>query len=193
STGATGSTGNVGTTGKTGNTGSNGSTGSSGATGGQGNTGSTGSNGSDGTDGAKGSTGSTGYTGITGSTCPTGSGFIPTKVSSTSSTTTTSSSYTQINSMSITPGAGNYMVFFQSSVKNSSDDRTANFSIYVNGAQIAESEITIFAPHRESIIPISCIAYVTGVLAGEAIEVRWKTSGSTETCYDRTLIVYRVQ
>ncbi|MDO9185141.1 MAG: hypothetical protein Q7W13_03945 [Bacteroidia bacterium] len=176
----------VGTTGVTGATGATGATGVTGITGLTGNTGATGSTGTTGLIGITGSTGSTGATG----------GYPPTQAKAVTTTTTSLITFTVVDSMALTPGAGDFMVFFQSSMGNiplDPNNTPIYVAIFVNGLKIPASEVIVNVDHQFDISPVSCIAYVTGVLAGQMIDVRWKLSNvAPASMYQRTLIVQRV-
>lgn len=97
-----------------------------------------------------------------------------------------------LTGMTITPGAGDYLIFFTGSVENTGLGNAVIISIYSNGNQIAASEI-----RSESFSnmdnPIETIAYLTNLGAGQAIEVKWRVSNGTGTCHQRTLIVQKVK
>ncbi|MBP9813902.1 LamG domain-containing protein [Candidatus Woesebacteria bacterium] len=119
------------------------------------------------------------------------------QVTVTSDTTTTNTTYEQMDTMSITPGAGDYLVYFSTSIKKSTGGSDQFISLYVNGAQITHTERQIgsdtsFDAGDISSHPISIQAYVASVGAGQAIEVRWKTSAGTATAHERTLIAQPV-
>lgn len=110
-------------------------------------------------------------------------------------TTTTSTTFTLADSMTLTPGAGDYIIQFGSTWKNDTDNKNIWVSIFVNGVQIDHSERMMLA---ESSLPdtefaVATQAYVANVLAAQAIEIQWKVSGgSTGTLMQRTLIVQKV-
>ena len=120
-----------------------------------------------------------------------------TQATATATTTTTSATDTQINSMTLTPGAGNYLILFGTSIQNTDvNGSTQNASIYVNGVQLAHSERQIYTESSfdtGSIIslPVMAHAYVLGVGTSDVIEVKWRTSGGTETAYARTLTLIK--
>jgi len=116
-----------------------------------------------------------------------------TQVSLSSPTTTTSTTDVLLNGMSITPGAGDYMVFFTGNLTNTNDRKQGTISLYKNGIKITDSEISTEGFQKESIIPVSITRYITGVNAGEAIDVRWNVTSNTGTFYSRTLIVQKVK
>lgn len=125
--------------------------------------------------------------GITISNAP-----IISEVSSSADITTTSTSDVVVTGMSITPGAGDYLVFFSGSLENTNANKQGTVSIYSNGVQIAASEVQSQMPANRP-VAISTNAYITGLGAGQAIDVRWNVIGNTGTFHQRTLIVQRVK
>jgi hypothetical protein len=117
-----------------------------------------------------------------------------TQASATADTTTTSATDVLVNSMTITPGAGDYHIWFSGSVSCSASDSTQNVSLYVNGIQVAHTERQIFSEGSivGSSFPVATHAYVAGVGASQAIEVRWRTTAATATMHERTLVVEKV-
>jgi hypothetical protein len=118
------------------------------------------------------------------------------EASATLDNTTTSASYTPVDSMSITPGAGNYHVWFSASLVDPQATDTINVSLFVGGTQVLHTEREIWVegsldnPHQT--FPVALHAYVEGVGASDAIDVRWKRTGSgTATMHERTLVVYK--
>jgi hypothetical protein len=115
------------------------------------------------------------------------------EASATADTTTTSTSDVLVDSMTITPGAGDYHIWFSGSVEAAATS-LQNVSLYVNGVQLAHTERQIYteASIPATSFPVATHARVTGVGAGQAIEVRWRTSASTATMHERTLVVSRI-
>ena len=105
---------------------------------------------------------------------------------------TTSATEVLIPGMTITPGAGDYLIFFTGAVENTGFGDPVTISIYSNGSQIAASVIKCESFGGMS-NPIGSNAYLTNLGAGQAIEVKWKVSGGTGTCHQRTLIVQKVK
>ena len=109
-------------------------------------------------------------------------------------------SYTQVSSMTLTPGAGDYLVWFSSSlVPNGTGGDTFDVSLFSGGSQVLESEREVWvegsidtAPFQS--YPVASHAYVTGVGAADDIEVRWRrASGSgNATMHERTLVVQKI-
>lgn len=115
----------------------------------------------------------------------------------TATTTTTSTTYVLTNSMTLTPSAGTYMVWFSGSVTNGTNDVNIDMSIFAGGVQDAASERTCrtlqlssFAIDGQTIIPFCCVAEVT-VNGSQDIEGRWKTSAGTSQMFERTLLIVR--
>lgn len=117
----------------------------------------------------------------------------PSSATATADTTTTSTTDVALNSMSLTPGAGGYIVSFTGSEQSAGQTDTITVSIYKNGTQIAASEVSQRAPNQtNNSFNVSTSAYITGLAAGQTIDVRWRTSAGTATMHQRTLIVDRV-
>jgi hypothetical protein len=93
-----------------------------------------------------------------------------------------------IGSMTLTPGAGNYIAFFTASGGVNNTARTLFFSIYVGGSQIAASEVRMLGDTSTKPVAITTPVAPT---AGQAVEVRWRLSSATGaptgTCFQRTL------
>ena len=96
--------------------------------------------------------------------------------------------------MTLTPGAGDYLVWFSGSLVADTGDSTQHVSLYVNGSQVAHTE-------RQSVLessivntplPVGFQAKVTGVGALDDIEVMWRTSAGTATMHQRTLVVQKI-
>ena len=94
--------------------------------------------------------------------------------------------------LSITPGAGTYLVWFSSSVEGSAD-AVIRVSIYAGTNRIGASERR-FRSEGSIVgtpVPIATQATVT-VGASEAITVQWQTSATTASMHERTLTVLRL-
>lgn len=124
-----------------------------------------------------------------------------TQVSATSDTTTTSTTYTLLDSMTTTPGAGDYMVHFSTSIKNTRDPVTGGYTqyltVFVNGAQVNHTERAVLSEESFDAgdldsLPVAIDAYVSGVTGGQDISIYWKTTGGTATAHERTLVVQQV-
>ena len=99
-----------------------------------------------------------------------------------------------LDSMTLTPGAGDYILSFTSSAECSSESRII-FQVYVNDNLITYTERVMF--QETSIIAspqqVQIYAYLPGVGASEAVEIRWnRDTAGTATCYERTLTLQEV-
>jgi hypothetical protein len=96
--------------------------------------------------------------------------------------------------MTITPGAGDYYIWFSGSVEGTGSNTTQYVSLYVNGSQIPHTERQIYTESsiQNTSFPVATHARRLNVLDGQAIEVRWRTTGGTATMHERTLVVYRI-
>lgn len=119
---------------------------------------------------------------------------VPTIIQATATTDVTTTSLTDVvvTGMTITPGAGDYLVFFTGSVENTNSNKQGPISIYSNGVQIAASVIQILSAGNLA-NSVSTNAYITGLAAGQTIDVRWKVLANTGTFHQRTLIVQKVK
>lgn len=124
-----------------------------------------------------------------------GSSVIDTyEANATGSTTTGSGTDVVVSSMTLTPGAGDYIAWFSSSWENSATSDTIFVSIYVNGSQIATTERRYYIDGSipDTAIPVATHDMITGLGAGEDIDIRWRTTGGTATMYQRKLTLIRV-
>jgi cytidine deaminase len=111
------------------------------------------------------------------------------EVSATADDTTTSATDVLVNGMTITPGAGNYHIWFSGSVEGNTDNTTQNVSLYVNGSQLPHTERQIYTESSiaNTSFPVATHARRLNVLDGQAIEVRWRTTGGTATMHGMTI------
>lgn len=121
-------------------------------------------------------------------------GNIPIAVSqasATASTTITSTTPTVINSMTITPGAGDYVAFFSSYGVTDAGGDQVFYGIYSNGSQVTHS---VRRKDADDANVLYTQAYITGLGASQAIDARgWNESaGKTSTIYERSLILVKV-
>ena len=109
-------------------------------------------------------------------------------------TATTSGADVPVSGMSITPGAGDYLVWFSGSVESDTASTRQFVSIYQNGTQIADSEREIFteASIPDTSFSVATHARILGLGAGESIDIRWRTTGGTATMHERTLVVQKI-
>lgn len=126
------------------------------------------------------------------------SGLLVTSVSATSSTTTTSTTDILINTMTITPAAGTYMVWFHTTLQSNSNNANIFASIYSGGVQSSGSELGAtpqfqggLTPSLNVLVPITLVNTVI-VNGAQAIEARWRITAGTATAGTRTLQILRV-
>lgn len=107
--------------------------------------------------------------------------------------TTTSVTDVLATSMTLTPAAGTYLVWFTGSVDHSANNATMFLSIYLGGVQEASSEREFGrgAGQGDVTNSFACAARVS-VDGTQAIEGRWRTPSSTATMHERTLQILRV-
>ena len=105
--------------------------------------------------------------------------------------TTTSTSYVLTGSMTITPGAGKYALFFTASAEGDGTDDDVAFAVFVGGAIVQHTERRW---NQEGSITDSefCYAIAAEVnpTAGQAVEIRWLVEGGTGTVHERTLTLW---
>jgi len=122
-----------------------------------------------------------------------GSEPVVTEASATGITTTTSGSDVLVPGMTITPGPGNYKVEFNTSWENSGAEDMF-VSIYVNGVQIPHTERITEMESSITDAELACVTHglAINVLAAQAIEIRFRTTGGTLTMLNRTMLVTKV-
>ncbi len=110
----------------------------------------------------------------------------------------TSATDVLVPGMTLTPGAGDYLVWFSGSLDDllPATGEIMNVSLYVNGVQVAHTERQIMSEQYlddiATTLPAMFQAFVTGVGATDTIEVAWRTDTGTMTMHERTLVVARV-
>jgi hypothetical protein len=112
------------------------------------------------------------------------------KAASTSSATTSSASNSAIASMTVTPVAGTYVVFFEGVFSNSVNNALTTFSIYSDASQISDS-IRIFKTQNNLNLGCRSTAVIT-VNGSNVITAQWNTSTGTSTIVGRSLMAIRV-
>jgi hypothetical protein len=105
-----------------------------------------------------------------------------------------SATYTQLGSMNITPGAGDYLLMFTTSAQGPADTQLA-FAVHVNGTIVQHTERTIDIEGSipDTSLPVAIYCKVSPG-AGEVVDIKWKRSAGTGTitCHERTLTLYKV-
>jgi len=110
-----------------------------------------------------------------------------TQVSSTSNFTTSSVTDVLVTGMTVTPGAGTYLVMFSAKATAAGGAKRGIISLYANGSQVTHTERVVHDINREH---ISTQAIIT-VSAAQAIDVRGRGDSSLSVD-ERSLIVMRV-
>jgi len=98
------------------------------------------------------------------------------QVAITGTTTSTATTDTLISGLTITPGAGTYMVFLSGTLEASVKSRTMHLSIYVGGVQVAVTERDYSAGEPNQPMPFALPGILVSPGAGEAVEARWRTT-----------------
>lgn len=122
--------------------------------------------------------------------------LVTSSTTATGDTTTTSGTDALINSMTVTPAAGTYLVLFNSSMVSNQAGATISTSYYVGGSQVAASLRKIIPFDGGTLSALNARGLMTlseeiAVNGSQAIEVRWSTSGGTATCGPRSLNTIR--
>lgn len=115
-----------------------------------------------------------------------------TQVTSVTSATSTSTTNVLMTGMSITPVAGQYTVFFSTTLKHSNNGQTIWLSIYAGGVQEVYSEHSIQSPRWVNAGYSGYTQAIVTVDGTQAIELRWRTSSGTATALNRSIMIVRV-
>lgn len=112
-------------------------------------------------------------------------------VSANAAATTTSTTPVLLTEMTITPGAGTYMVVFGSDFTLGSNSQFITTSIYINGVQDSGSTRSagVIATNARVVITTFAVAVVA---AGQTIEGRWQVNSGTGTSTNRSLRLVRI-
>lgn len=119
------------------------------------------------------------------------------EVSATASALAPTGTNTLINSMTISPAAGTYIVWFDCDINSGSAGAAITCSIYVGGVQdvssvrkiVPFSGGTLTSGSARGIMALHCTVVVT---SGQAVEIRWSSSNSGPTAAARTLTLLRI-
>lgn len=117
------------------------------------------------------------------------------QATATANATISATSDTQLNSMTLTPGAGTYLLLFSTSADNAAAGISVFYSVYVNSVQVAHSEREFWAEASISAnlgaMPV-LIACVVTPTAGQVVEIRARRVTNNWTNYERTLTLMKV-
>ena len=103
--------------------------------------------------------------------------------------TTSSGTDAAMTSMTITPAAGTYLVWFSGDISHSANGGTISTSIYVAASQQTNSIRNYARGNQTESISFACMAKVT-VNGAQAITGQWSTSGATATNTHRQLMIH---
>ena len=114
-------------------------------------------------------------------------------VPATATTTTGSATDSLVDSMTVTPAAGIYLITFRGSVDHSINGSDITMSLYNDGSRNDASECFVRRGTSQGDVALSfcCEARFT-VNGSQAIEGKWKTSGTTASMYARSLSYIKV-
>lgn len=107
--------------------------------------------------------------------------------------TTTSTSDVLMTGMTITPTSGTYLVL-ASCTSNNSGNNTNFISVYSGGVQVSGTQQSILRTNNN--LANARLQYVSNcqvtVNGSQAIDMRWRVSTGTGTCYSRYLTIIKV-
>ena len=103
-----------------------------------------------------------------------------------------------LTGMTLTPPAGDYLVWFSCDLNSSTVGAATSFSLYVGGTQKADSlrKVQPFDGGTLSAGAARCGVAINGkvtVNGSQAIEVRWSASGGTNAAASRTMNILRIR
>lgn len=110
-------------------------------------------------------------------------------VSGISSTSTSSTTYGQLDSLTLTATlTGNWAIFFDCQATATNSNTTTYVSIFINGVQNTISERFIDGNGNFSLKT----SQVISVAAGQIVTIQWKVSAHTASVTGRSLIMIKV-
>jgi hypothetical protein len=120
-----------------------------------------------------------------------GGSIAHSEVNAAGDVTTTSTSDVVVTSMSITPGAGSYIVYFSTSIRQSNNGDSVFLSVYANGVQVTNSQRQ-YTRAGGATQDVAMIMAKSTVAAGQAIDIRWRVNSNTGTLGNRALVLLKV-
>lgn len=114
--------------------------------------------------------------------------------SNSTNVTTSSPTYVTMTNMTLTPGAGKYLVLFSGNFTHDGGkgDAYAEFSIFSNGVEILYSHRYAWLETDPVYTPLSTQAFTT-VADGQTIDVRWRdVEGGDPRCVEKSLLLVRI-
>jgi hypothetical protein len=118
-------------------------------------------------------------------------------VSTNAPTSTLNDGWIDIDGTSITPGAGDYLVFFSAIMECPDETTDDSFSIELRAGSTTLAGTTRVHKTDLTIVPtrwqINAVGYASSVGAADAIRARWnKATGARLWCFRRTLMLIKV-
>lgn len=112
---------------------------------------------------------------------------------STTSFSTTSTTFTTISETTITPAAGTYMVYYNSTAQSNSNNTTFEFAFFLNGTVISNTVRQYNVTTSGIRLGATIIAVIT-VNGTDQIDTRLRVTaaGSTITTYNRSMTAVRI-
>lgn len=125
------------------------------------------------------------------------SGLPYTEVFSTASATAPTSTDALIPTMTISPAAGTYLLWFSGDINSGVAGAAISVSVYVGGSQVAQTLRkvvpfcggTLTSGSARCGVAINCVVSPT---SGQAVEIRWSTSSAGPTMAARNLDILRL-
>jgi hypothetical protein len=113
----------------------------------------------------------------------------PIQLSSTVTASTTSAAYVVLSSMTFTIAlAGNYLADFSTYGAVSAGGALAEVALHVNGVIVSH---TLRGINGTQLNHLGTQAYLTGLLVGNVVDVRFRTSLGTFSIHHRSLILHK--
>ncbi len=119
--------------------------------------------------------------------------FDTQQATATGSTTESTATFQVVSGMTITPGAGSYLVWFSGSWENDTNNRVIFLAIFENGVEVAQSEVRLDIRNADVPMPLSTHALITSLGDSQDIDIRWSADGTgTRTMHERTFTILKV-
>lgn len=119
------------------------------------------------------------------------SGIVNYNVVATATFTTTSTSDVLLTTMSVSPTAGTYAVWFTCSWSLSASSAISRFTIYNNGVAVTDSLRNIDSPGGGNTASFASQTVIS-VAAGTTVDIRARTTAATLTVTNRNMLLIRL-
>lgn len=122
--------------------------------------------------------------------------LVKTQVTATGDDSTTSSTDVLMSGMTITPGVGDYLVMFSTSVDSDLNNVTIFVALYVGGVKVGHTDRQFKrgAASADTTAGIALQAHIIGLTVAQAIEIKWRVTGTGSpiaTAHARTMTLAR--